>query len=220
MGYHIRALTRKDIPEVLGIENESYQNPWTEEELVCHIRNRNAGGKVVEFNELVLGFMVYELRKTSTRILNLAVGWDYRRACVGTAMIGKLASELKSDRRMAIECDVAAVNLDGQLFLKSLGFVAVKQRRGGDEYRFRYEKGRVCLPIYDDLDKGDDLILWWGNEQLSGEFAGLSRDESGELLVLMSTEKYGSMGILRRDIVSIKKLQRSEAGEKGSRDKV
>ena len=61
---HIRWMIRRDMPEVLQTEQESFEFSWTEEDFLRCLRQRNCIGMVAEQGEKVVGFMIYELHKT------------------------------------------------------------------------------------------------------------------------------------------------------------
>ena len=127
---HIRWMIRRDMPEVLQIEETSYDYPWTEEDFLRCLRQRNCIGMVAELGEKVVGFMIYELHKTRLHILNFAVHHAYRRQRIGTQMIQKLVGKLSSHRRTAITLEVRETNLAAQLFYREAGFRAIKVVRG------------------------------------------------------------------------------------------
>jgi len=140
---HIRWLIRRDMPDVLVIENESYSEPWTEEGFIHELRQRNQIGIVAEVDGQVVGFMLYELRKTSLYLINIAVHPGARRQGVARAMIEKLRSKLSPDQRSLLLADIRESNLLGQLFFRGVGMRAVKVMRkhydnGEDAYVFRY----------------------------------------------------------------------------------
>lgn len=126
---HIRWMIRRDMPEVLQIEQHSFEFPWTEEDFVRCLRQRNCIGMVAEQGERVVAFMIYELHKTRLHILNFAVSPDVRRRCVGQQMVEKLVSKLSSQRRTRISLEVRETNLDAQLFFKESGFRATSVLR-------------------------------------------------------------------------------------------
>jgi len=121
---HIRWMIRRDMPSVLGIEGQSFEFPWTEEEFIRCLRQRDCIGMVAERNEEVAGFMIYELHKTRIHILSFAVHPEFRRQSVGSAMIEKLVSKLAYQRRNRIVLEVRETNLAAQLFFRQLGFRA------------------------------------------------------------------------------------------------
>ena len=126
---HIRWMIRRDMPSVLAIEESSFEFPWSEEEFIRCLRQRNCIGMVAERDEEVVGFMIYELHKNRLHLLNFAVASSCRRTSIGRAMIDKLVSKLSSDRRNRIMLEVRETNLDAQLFFKDLGFRAISVLR-------------------------------------------------------------------------------------------
>ena len=126
---HIRWMIRRDMPEVRQIESSSFEFPWTEDDFIQCLRQRNCIGMVCEHEEQVVGFMIYELHKTRLHIINLAVHPDYRRRGVGNQMVEKLISKLSRQRRDKILLEVRETNLDAQLFFKQAGFMAISVLR-------------------------------------------------------------------------------------------
>ena len=121
----IRWMIRRDMAEVLGIERESFDHNWVEEDFLSCLRQRNCIGMVAEHDNRVVGFMIYELHKTRLHILNFAVASGYRRTGVGTQMIDKLINKLSQQRRQEIVLEVRETNLAAQLFFQTQGFRAV-----------------------------------------------------------------------------------------------
>lgn len=126
---HIRWMIRRDMPEVLEIENESFEFPWGEEDFIRCLQQRNCIGMVAEYDDQVIGFMIYELHKTRLHILNFAVSGPFRRHGVGAQMVAKLASKLSHQRRTRIALEVRETNLAAQLFFRANGFRAVSVLR-------------------------------------------------------------------------------------------
>lgn len=121
---HIRWMIRRDMASVLAIEGQSFEFPWTEDEFIRCLRQRDCIGMVAERNEEVAGFMIYELHKTRIHILSFAIHPEFRRQSVGTAMVEKLVSKLAYQRRNRIVLEVRETNLPAQLFFRQLGFRA------------------------------------------------------------------------------------------------
>lgn len=122
---HIRWMIRRDLPEVLEIESESFEFPWNECDFLRCLRQRNCIGMVVEQRENVVGFMIYELHKHGIHILKLAVYPDARNKNVGSIMVEKLRSKL-GERRHKLTLAVRETNLPAQLFFSRHGFLATK----------------------------------------------------------------------------------------------
>lgn len=125
--YHIRWMIRKDMPEVLSIERDSFNDPWRAEEFIRVLEHRNCIGMVAEFEEQVVGFMIYTLHKERLGLLNFAVHPDFRLRYVGSAMVRYLIDgKLSVKRRKRITLEVRESNLDAQLFFRNQGFRYVK----------------------------------------------------------------------------------------------
>lgn len=129
MRAHIRWLIRRDMPEVVQIERDSFECPWSEEDFLCCLRRHDCIGMVAEQNERVLGFMVFELHKAKLHLLNFAVHPQLRRAGVGGQLVARLVSKLSSHRRTRITLEVRETNLPAQLFFRSQGFRATRVLR-------------------------------------------------------------------------------------------
>jgi ribosomal-protein-alanine N-acetyltransferase len=150
---HIRWMIRRDMPEVLQTEQESFEYSWTEEDFLRCLRQRNCIGMVAENGEKVVGFMIYELHKSKLHILNFAVHPRCRRIGVGSQMVAKLISKLSSHRRTRVTLVVRETNLSAQLFFRAQGFRAT----------------RVLRAYYE--DSGEDAFL------MQYSFAGDTSDE-------------------------------------------
>jgi ribosomal-protein-alanine N-acetyltransferase len=153
---HIRWMIRRDMPEVLQTEQESFEYAWTEEDFLRCLRQRNCIGMVAEQGERVVGFMIYELHKAKLHILNFAVHPHYRRYGVGGQMVSKLISKLSSHRRTRITLEVRETNLAAQLFFRAQSFRAIKVLRafyedsGEDAFLMQY---RLAGDLGDDLEE-------------------------------------------------------------------
>ena len=152
---HIRWMIRRDMPEVLAIEGQSFEFPWSEEDFVRCLRQRNCIGMVAEHAEKVVGFMIYELHKTKLHVLNFAVAPEWRRVGIGTQMVHKLVGKLSSHRRTKITLAVRESNLAAQLFFRTQAFQATRVLRGyyedsgEDAYLMHYKISAFA-------DDGDD----------------------------------------------------------------
>ena len=129
MNVHIRWMIRRDMNEVLEIEKSSFEFPWSEKDFIRCLRQRNCIGMVAEFDERVVGFMIYELHKNQLHVLNFAVRPDVRRRGVGEQMVKKLVGKLSQQRRNRIVLEIRETNLAAQLFFRNQGFRAVSVLR-------------------------------------------------------------------------------------------
>lgn len=127
---HVRWMIRRDMPEVLAIENASFEFPWSEDDFLHSLRQRNCIGMVTEARDRVTGYMVYELHSKRLVLLSMAVHPTYRGMGHGKAMIDKLTGKLSWTRRTRIETKVRETNLNALQFLRLMGFRATGILRG------------------------------------------------------------------------------------------
>ena len=124
LGCDIRWLIRRDMDEVLAIEQECFEWPWTEEEFLLTLRQRNCIALVAHSDNVIWGYVVYELYSGKIRILNLAVEPRCQRSGVGRQLVQRLVDKLSLQRRRKLEAEVRETNLDAQLFFAAQGFRA------------------------------------------------------------------------------------------------
>lgn len=157
----VRWMIRRDMEDVLDIENESFINPWDGHDFEDMLTQRCVIGMVAESKLGVVGFMVYELHKQRLHILNFAVAADCRRRGVGRQMVDKLKDKLSKQRRTRITLEIRESNLAGQLFFQSQGFVAVTIVRDfyedtdEDAYLMHYRHRGEFVCDTEVLERGD-----------------------------------------------------------------
>ena len=162
---HVRWMIRRDFAEVLEIERQAFQFPWSEDEFVRCLRQRNCIGMVAEErpSERVAGYVIYELHKDRLHVLNVAVAESQRRLGVGRALLERLIGKLTPNRYRRIVLEVRETNVGAQKFFAKLGFRAVSILKDfyddTDEdaivFQYRY---RSTTPIADEaVADGEDL---------------------------------------------------------------
>ncbi len=154
----IRWMIRRDMPEVLNIEQGSFEFPWSEEDFIRCLRQRNCIGMVAEHDNRVVGCMIYELHKNQLHILNFAVRPDYRRRNIGRKMGEKLIGKLSQQRRNRIVLEVRETNLAAQMFFRRIGFKAMS----------------VLRDYYDDTTE-DAYVMHFSVTNETGAFAPSNR---------------------------------------------
>lgn len=147
-----RWMIARDRAEVMAIERQSFEFPWSEQDFEKCLRQRACIGLVAEQDERLVGFVVYELHRNRLHILNLAVAKRARRSGAGTAMIEALKGKLSAERRNRMLLEVRETNLAAQLFFRSQGFRAVSVLRDfyddttEDAYLMQY-RHRECVGV-------------------------------------------------------------------------
>ncbi len=152
----IRWLIDRDHPEVIAIESQSSETPWTKEDLKAIDRTRNWIGMVAEDEDRIVGWMLYELHETRVVVLKFAVDPFARRLGVGTAMINKLKGKCTPQKRPSLVIDCSEDELRAHLFFKKNGLKATEIVRGANGARDIY---RFCWVAMEPIKNGsvDDL---------------------------------------------------------------
>lgn len=148
--YLIRWLVRRELSEVLAIDSAVADIPWTEDEWVALLQQRNCIAMSCEDGDRkIVGAILYTLQKSHLHLLRLIAG--PQRAGVGTAMVQRLIDKLSQQRRTSITVEVPE-RLDGALaFFKLMGFRATRVERGvyhGDDlFVMRYSVAPERVPF-------------------------------------------------------------------------
>lgn len=168
---HVRWMIRRDLAEVLQIENALFcDQSWTEEDFVRVLRLRYCIGMVAETKPTkgssksgdVIGYMIYELHRKRLHLLNFAVDPGYQRRGVGRQMMEKLKAKLSNRRRQRIMAEVRETNVDAQLFFRAMKFRCIATLRGFYEQHGCSDDALLFqhrIPIWqqnDVIDEGED----------------------------------------------------------------
>ena len=125
LNVHVRWMIRRDLSNMLRIERQCFESPWTGDDFIRCLRLNHCIGMVAEHGYQMAGFMLYELHRNRLNLVNFAVAKRYQRRGVGTAMMRKLDMKIHPSGRNSITTCVSEFNLGAQLFFKSQGFEAV-----------------------------------------------------------------------------------------------
>lgn len=166
----IRWLIRRDNTDVLAIESECFSEfAWSEEDLICCLRQRNCIGMVATHECAVVGYMIYEVHELSLNILNFAVSPTCKRRGIGTSMIDKLVDKLSQKRRRFIDALIRETNLDAQLFFKKNDFFFTREIDRNtyedteeDAYHLRYTIDSEEQEASKGANRKSKMAIWHG----------------------------------------------------------
>ncbi len=134
---------RRDLPDILRIERDSFHEPWDEKMFRDVLRMKNTAGFTAETNGKVCGYFVYAIHKDSLSVQNFAVAANKRRQGVGREMAAKLLVKLATHDRDYVSLAIRERNVIGQLFWRACGFKATEVARkffvDQDAYIFRFQ---------------------------------------------------------------------------------
>jgi ribosomal-protein-alanine N-acetyltransferase len=117
-------MIRRDMPEVMDIEEKSFDDPLREEDFLRMMRRPPTIGMVLELNEEVVGWVIYSLHRHHYTLDRMAIRPDLRRLGCGQMVTKMLKRKCEPSRRGGIIVEVDDANLGFHLFLKSQGFRA------------------------------------------------------------------------------------------------
>ena len=146
----VRWMTRRDMSDVLKIEKKNNGNlGWEENDFLHALKQRNCVGLVATVEEQVAGFFIYYSEKKYFEIANFSVKQKHVLLGIGEVFINRLKMKLATQRKKSLVVNVRETNLYTQLFLRDLGFKAVKVVRNyydtEDAYRFIYKELNVKI---------------------------------------------------------------------------
>jgi ribosomal-protein-alanine N-acetyltransferase len=120
----------RHVPAVLDIENAAYAShasPWSSDDFLRCLRNRNCIGMVAEQCGDVVGYMVYGMFDRSIELLNIAVSPNHRLLGIGSQMLAALEYKLvASHKRDKLTLLVREHNVVAQIFFRKHGFRATQ----------------------------------------------------------------------------------------------
>ena len=126
---HIRSIHRRDLPNVLEIENGSFDFPWTKDEFCRCLRQESVIGLVATVKDSVVGYTIYERHESRTHLLSFAVHPGHRHEGIGETLLAKLVAMLPLQHPGRIVLEVRESNLSALGFFKRFGFKATSLLR-------------------------------------------------------------------------------------------
>lgn len=151
----IRLMFNRDLSKVLEIERRKPGPAWTRNDFRPVFRAPDADGWVAEIDGEVVGFVVFRhvADESGRRVVlrNFGVAPYWRRRGVGRAMFRKIEDRLRSaeDR---VQVTVPESNLPAQLFLRGVGYKAVRVLRdhfgGEDGFFMERRKAGATTPLF------------------------------------------------------------------------
>ncbi|MDR2709574.1 MAG: ribosomal protein S18-alanine N-acetyltransferase [Elusimicrobiota bacterium] len=115
------------LSEVLKIETESFENPWTEK-MFLDYPDKNTYFKVLTLNEKVLGYNVFQIVFNEAHILKIAVSQNYRRQGFASKLILDFLEFSKSLNANEVFLEVRANNINAIKFYESFNFTEIGRR--------------------------------------------------------------------------------------------
>ncbi len=128
--YQIRKMTLGDLPAVLEMERDSFQNPWSEDDLKRMIQWRRCAGLLVKCNATPVGYMLSDNEEDRIHLLRIVTAPLWRRRGVAQHVLKRLVENLAACEHRRITVEIDESNLPALNLFRKLGFRAVEIRKG------------------------------------------------------------------------------------------
>jgi ribosomal-protein-alanine N-acetyltransferase len=153
----VRYMEPRDLPEVLRIVERTPAPRWGRQDVLYHFQANDISSWVAETSRGVMGFAICRVlpppeapdagvvdpvaQPHRFELLHVAVAPDWQRKGVGRALLLRFEERLRSAEDL-IQTTVPESNLPVQLFLRAVGYKAMRVLRGfyGDEDGYLMER--------------------------------------------------------------------------------
>lgn len=130
---HVRWMIRRDVAEVLRIANSK-----NEQKVIDLLKIRNTIGMVVEKNETILGYMIYDLYEKEIVVKHIKAETKFAYVQLIDKLISKISGNMRRNS-INIQCNPNDLTLLNEL--KMFGFIATHIIKGKKEkYNMRIIK--------------------------------------------------------------------------------
>lgn len=145
----IRQAKLYDVPAMSRIERDSFESPWSSEEITKDV---TAGGNVyvavAECGEEKAGYGEIRSVAGEAQIYNIAIAPEFRRNGIGEALLRHMIDKAEEDGCTLVTLEVRSGNNAAMALYEKLGFRVVGRRKG------YYSKGKEDAVLMDlDLRK-------------------------------------------------------------------
>ena len=125
----IRPMREADLDEVLSIEREAYEFPWSREIFRDCLRV-GYNCRVLEFDGRVNAYGMLQITAARSRVLNLCVRNRLRRHGLGRRLLACLIEVARARHARALVLEVRPSNAAARRLYASIGFTVVGVSRG------------------------------------------------------------------------------------------
>lgn len=111
------------LKKILEIENESFNNPYSEAIFKAFFLKHPENFLVATLNNEVVGYIMFDKFYDSGIIVSIAVSRKFRRRGIGSLLLTKALERLKELRSKEVLLQVETTNTSAISFYKNFGFV-------------------------------------------------------------------------------------------------
>lgn len=125
----IREMMEEDLPQVYAIEQETFSDPWSEDDFRNSMKEPGNSYLVAEVDGTIAGYCGYWGIAGEGYIYNVAVKKEYRRHRIGYQMLKMLITESADRGITSFTLEVRKSNEAAIRLYESLGFESAGLRR-------------------------------------------------------------------------------------------
>ena len=135
-----------DLQEVLSIENECFEDPWSETYYALALKRPRSYAYfyVARHGQIIVGYIVFSVLCGEAQILNIAVPAAYRRQGVGKYLLASALEMIRAHGGCEVFLEVSVSNLPAQYLYRQFGFRICGIRKnyyGRDKDAYVFRKG-------------------------------------------------------------------------------
>lgn len=121
-----RLFKKEDLLGVSEIENESFVEPWSKDQLISDIVYNPYLKTIVAFNDnVIVGFVIYLITFNSSTIYQIATRKEYRNKGIASSLLNEMEKTFIKDGKDKVEfvtLEVRKSNLAAQNLYKKNGY--------------------------------------------------------------------------------------------------
>ena len=141
-------MTLDDLDDVLAIERQSFQTPWSREALRYELtQNRVARSMTVRAGTRLVGYLCLWEIGHEIHITNLAVHPSFRRRGAARALLGRILEDARAGAATLVFLEVRPTNTEALTLYESLGFRVIGRRKN-----YYFDTGEDALVMEARLD--------------------------------------------------------------------
>jgi len=141
-------MTLDDLDDVLAIERQSFQTPWSREAFRYELtQNRVARSMTVRAGTRLVGYLCLWEIGHEIHITNLAVHPSFRRRGAARALLGRILEDARASAATLVFLEVRPTNTEALTLYESLGFRVIGRRKG-----YYFDTGEDALVMEARLD--------------------------------------------------------------------
>ena len=118
----IRPMSKADVVQVVAIEKNAHDPPWSEESFLSELRNACSHSLVAHDGHRVLGYLVFWMIDAEVHLLNLTVHPEFRRCGIGRELMAFLIQFSNRHGATSIGLEVRRSNRAALGLYYALGF--------------------------------------------------------------------------------------------------